>query len=568
MMPSPPSFAPVLGREALAEFVRAQWPDLGEKLGDRVGAFVDTACNSATRHVRDPGAVARFVNLCCVFGPGFEQKPENEWARAILANDRLAESVKLHQLVVRGPRELQRRQADGGEASSRLLRADAVLLDRLQGEAHAAGGREAAVVGRKACDLEAVQIAVVDAGWRREYRRVDGAWRWHAAPALPQPLRLGRGAEAPRIVSMLAWAPGEPHAAALRVRVASHAVCDAARHPQVDFAGPGGLSVARGTAAATTDWTVHAIERQPAGNGLGCVLLEETPPRPARLRIETCGLRDDGVPTGPVELFVCAYRADRWLLSLEREAGPRRQWPAEAGSRSTPAAARCRLECNGDELPSTSWRDAWGERLDAALAQGLDRLFDAWCQATGDAAMSATPRLLAGKAAWTWGWHEGPSGLAGPAQLHAAGELELVNALELVLTGEVAVGAARARIRLRLQGEEPMRHSLRREGEAPALAEMLAAATCRWRFPCQVDVEPLAGELGALCSEAGPCTGALVGEAGLRPRAGGGGGWQWYARMSLEPVALPMRTRDPVLGQSCETLALLPALPLLDWSAG
>ena len=88
------------------------------------------------------------------------------------------------------------------------------------------------------------------------------------------------------------------------------------------------------------------------------------------------------------------------------------------------------------------------------------------------------------------------------------------------------------------------------------------------RLPFAVEHDPVAGAEAVVCSRLGPCSGALVGEAGLRPRLSGGSGWQWYVRLAVEPVLAPVVLHDPLLGQTHCTLALLPAMPLLDWSLG
>ena len=57
-------------------------------------------------------------------------------------------------------------------------------------------------------------------------------------------------------------------------------------------------------------------------------------------------------------------------------------------------------------------------------------------------------------------------------------------------------------------------------------------------------------------------------EAGLRPRSRGGSGFEWFAALRLEAVQLAVQVTDPLLGQHGQTLPLLPAMPLLDWSLG
>ena len=63
-------------------------------------------------------------------------------------------------------------------------------------------------------------------------------------------------------------------------------------------------------------------------------------------------------------------------------------------------------------------------------------------------------------------------------------------------------------------------------------------------------------------------TGALVGEAGLRPRTTGGSGWEWFAALRIEPVSVPLALTDPLLGSLHQTLPVLPALTLLNWNLG
>jgi hypothetical protein len=102
----------------------------------------------------------------------------------------------------------------------------------------------------------------------------------------------------------------------------------------------------------------------------------------------------------------------------------------------------------------------------------------------------------------------------------------------------------------------------------PTLLELLLPATVKLRFDYRIEFDPVAVEEAALWSETGPCTGALVGEIGLRPRAGGGSGWQWFARLDSEAVSVPVTVHDPLLGRTTSRVSLLPAVRLLDWSAG
>jgi hypothetical protein len=69
-----------------------------------------------------------------------------------------------------------------------------------------------------------------------------------------------------------------------------------------------------------------------------------------------------------------------------------------------------------------------------------------------------------------------------------------------------------------------------------------------------------------LLQAAGPTTGALVGEAGLRPCTSGGSGWEWFAGLRVEAVSMPLALQDPVLGDTRIDVALLAARMLVDWS--
>jgi hypothetical protein len=103
---------------------------------------------------------------------------------------------------------------------------------------------------------------------------------------------------------------------------------------------------------------------------------------------------------------------------------------------------------------------------------------------------------------------------------------------------------------------------------AASLPEVLPLVQTRFSLPLQAELTPLAHSTAAILQAAGPVTGALVGEAGLRPRTRGGSGLEWFASLRLQAVQLPVLTLDPLLGQHHHSLPLLPAMVLLDWSLG
>lgn len=566
---------PDAAQARLRELVPANWPELGVRLADKLGAFVGLAAASAATHglVQQP-SVERFLNLCCAFGPNFERRPENEWALAILADDRLGEWVKVHQLVVHGATELKRRGADGNaadgrSASDQLLRADRALLAAIDAEARATNS-DAVPLARLACDLEAVDIRLLEVDWRREYRSLDGNWQLVALPDTAQSIRIAPGRPAPSLVCVLTRTPAAGVAARLQVRLLTHALCDQDRHPHVVFAGEDGLSSWTGHNALAVSWRVYCHSAQPCINGLDVVLVEETVPRTSLLQATACGLRDEGVPVGSMQTYVWAYPADQWLFAWEREAAPEQHWPQPANVAPVRPAAptRCRLERDGVAVTSARWARAFHDTLDPQLVQGFEALFAAWQKVTTDASMTVTAGLLTGRAALSWGWREGAQGLSGSPLMRVLTDVDLLNSIDLLLAGEIAIGVTRTRVRLIVQGSAPMRRQLARERAVPTLLDSLLPAVGHWRFAYRVEFDPVAVEQGALWSEAGPCAGALVGEAGLRPRTTGGSGWQWYARLDSEALAIPVCLHDPVLGQTRSTLALLPAVRLLDWSLG
>ena len=66
-------------RAALDVWFVASWPQLDARLQERRLPFFDAAHERAARRGLDGWEPrARYVNLCCALGPGFEERPENE----------------------------------------------------------------------------------------------------------------------------------------------------------------------------------------------------------------------------------------------------------------------------------------------------------------------------------------------------------------------------------------------------------------------------------------------------------------------------------------------------------
>lgn len=534
------------------DLLAAHWPAVAERLDGRQQAFLASAAQSAARHgLVDALSQARYLNLCFAFGPGFELKPQHEWALALLADERLQPLVKLHQVLHRGQAELQR---SGGDAAT-LRRADARLLDDADAALHMQDA-DAPPLPRQACDIEALELRVLDSEWRHEYRLLGGQWQRVPGPEVPAALRITADQPAPERLNLLTHAAGRGPLARLQLRQALHAVCGE-RHPAARWLSPEGLSQWHGHEAKAVSWPVASLGALPPA--LGLALAEETSPAVHLLQVPTCGLRDMGVPLGPQALQVWAWPADQWLWVMQREAGTDEQ-PAPA--------TRCRIERDGQPVDARGWIAGFDQQLAQAWQEAMQALLAAWQRSAEQATLRATPGLLTGRAALTWGWREGATGLAAAPVLRVAGELDLACSLALTLEGEIDLGGSRARVQLQAQGDGPLRTPLLRDTPQPGLMETVLPLATEMRLPFTLTVDPIAHDDGLVWREAGPCSGALHLQAGLRPRQSGGSGWQWFVRATLEPVMAPLLLHDPLLGLTHRQLALLPALPLIDWSLG
>jgi hypothetical protein len=298
------------------------------------------------------------------------------------------------------------------------------------------------------------------------------------------------------------------------------------------------------------------------------LLLEETQASISLLSAQCCGLRDTSVPTGAFETWLWCYRADQYLFAFQRSAPWEAQWPRENHAAPALAPSSMGYERDGLPLPTQAWLQGLDEALPEQLLQGLDRLFAHWGAGLQNASMRAHVGLLQGQCALTWGWRESGLGLAEPAWMRLAGACDLSHRFDLALSGDLTVGVTRTRLHLTLQGVLPWACSLQRADAQADLMQTVLAANARGQLAFQIAFEPIAVDEGAMLSSVAACTGQLGLECGLRPRTQGGGGWQWYLRLQTTPVSVSVALHDPVLGQSRKSLALLPAVPLLDWSLG
>ncbi len=556
----------------LGEHLAGQWPAMPERLGERYDAFVDLAVKQATeRGLGHAASVARFVNLWFVWGPAWHDKPGFEWAQGILAAPREREWSTMHQLVQRSLVELER--LPGARIEPQLFaRVDERVLDTF-----GPLGRQRAMVRplpeplpRVACDLEAAELRLLDDGWHQEYR-LDADAGWQRAPvAMPAPLRIDAARPAPALVAALSNAPGQGPQARLQLRARTHAVCNGDLHPALGFSGPHGRWSWAGHETRAASWPLAARDQPLAPPGPGAVIADETSPEPCPLTLEVCGLRDEGDAIGSLKTMVSVWPAAQWWLEVQR-ASPAAQALLPAGRPWARGVTRCRVERDGTAQDGAPLQQQFEQGLDAALGVGLQKLAAAWEALSGldSPRLDAQLGLLVGKAACTWGWRFGAGGLDGRALMRLVAAFEMDGGQgELQFGGELALAGTRTRLTLRTAGQAPLRLQVRRETLEPPLLEQLLPAVARWRWPFELALEPLATDTGSLLQLAGAPTGALVGEAGLRPGTHGHGGWEWYARLSVEPVGVALQVDDPLLGQVGSVLPLLPALNLVDWSLG
>jgi hypothetical protein len=534
-------------------FVDQWWPAVVARVGERRDALMQTIADKATQRGFEPGLAGdRFANLCMAFGPGFELRPENEWALALLLDERLSPWVKLHQLVQRGAAELKRRSADGPSHAAKLTDADAALF-----LAHGGAARGRSLT---ACDIEAVEFRLLDTAWRQEY--TGSAKDWTRRPVVaPTPVRFDAQHAAPRRLTVLTQDSTGTTPVRLQVRQVHHGRCGLERHPALRWIHGRGQRAWAGLEAKSVAWPLHApqIELPPR-------LLHETWPEVTLLQLESCGLRDDGVPLTGAEVQVWSYPATQWQFAFERKALLGYELPDPKSAPPAVAPTRCTVEGDGQPHAADGWCQGFDAELPRQLGEGLAALLEAWRPVVRDPRLHADVSLLDGAATLTWGWREGPGGLVDEPMLRAIVELDLAASMELRLDGLLEYAGARAQVRLRVSGQAQLQRRVERLRAETKLLEAVTAATLRWRWPVTVDCDAVADDSGIVLGEIGPCTGAIVGVAGLRPSVRVGGAWEWYVTLTLEPVSTRVVVHDPLLGRTEGDVALLGSLTLLDWS--
>lgn len=565
---------------ALVQLLGQAWPDVAEQLQARWPAFVEVAAEHAWQlGLKQVAEQARYACLCCLWGAGFEDKPRFEWAAAIRAEPGLSATVKLHQLTHRSRAELVRRAAKADPTSQAHATITPAGFDKALAAVEAAlpgvtQGRtlylDAPPPPRpKACDLGAVTFAVAEPKPLQAYQSQDAAWRRvDLAPWAPAPETLAAPLDEPRLLPVLSRAVGAGASARLQLAVNAQAACDA-HHPEVLHVSAAGRLTWRGADTAKLSLTLHAPPAPPPDAKLGAAgIAHGEPPDTQTVRITSCGIRDAGAPLGSLELGLQVHAATQSLVQIRHGAAPALAWPAE-GVAPPPAEAACQLEADGHALPAPAWLKAW-QGLQPLARAGLEQLFAAWARqmAGTSGRLEAELAPLVGQAGISWGWqHEADGAVA----LHAQGAIDFAAlVLDLRLTGEIDWAGSRARVSLRAQGRSEWRMTLDQRGATAAEGQGLDQAKCSWRHPFVLGVEAIATGDPALLSAgplAEPLRGAVVGECGLRPRPDGRG-QQWFYRLAIEAVHACLLKHDPLGGTQRQRRELLPALTLIDWSAG
>ncbi len=567
----------------LSAALAAAFPEVRTRLADRYSALVAHGVQRGAAHGLDHGAcVARYLACWFILGASFESRPECSWARDILAAPGRPQGSKVFQLCRRTREELTRQLADTPSPAAfdlALGSLDAALMPR----GHLGSLLPAVPMPMgEACDLDAIDLRLVEAAGGRQshlYRLESGQWRRLPTTAPRTSITLTAGAETvPRQPPLMLPARlhllspfAEPGCARLRLRTRSGRCCDAQVHPLVTLSGPEGSTSWRGAHAADVLLDLHPEpEPPPADDAPQPTLAVESNPRFAELGIGSCGLRESGQAMGDLQTLLAVYPRTQHWIHWRREAAPALQWPEAAATPPVTRPAMCRVERDGLPLEASRWQ-AGLEDLDRQLVEGLGRLATAWERDSGvvRGRMQCEPAVLSGTAGLTWGWAEGADGMVDTPHFRLAGHLDLVACqLNLRLGGELVVGGSLSRLSLHCSARTFLRTAFERgPGDTDAQAVVQPAQTA-FRHPFVLQLESIApAESVALLGLGGPVAGALVGQCGLRPRAGAPG-LQWFCKLSIEPVTAALRLYDPLLGLQTFARSLLPTLDLLDWSLG
>jgi hypothetical protein len=561
----------------LGDHLSGQWPALLERMHARYAAFIGAAVEQAEgRGLNDGAAVARWVNLCVVWGAGFDEKPGFGWAADILLANVGRDWQATHQLVRRSALELAR-LASAHMTPQALLASDQRLV-----EAFADVGRRGSLLravaapterALVACDLEALELRLAEQPERAAYRLEAGVWS-RQPEAVAAPLRVDLAHALPARLYMLSPPQGAP--ARLRLRGQLHGGCGA--HPLFRCMGPLTASTGSGPDLGAIELELAPQPQPvPAAWGPASRVAEETPAEFYQLDWQTCGLRDAGPVLGAQRTLMEVRSASRWWTEIQRSPPNLQGLLGTVGGdgRASPkpwqrGGTRTRTECDGRPQDAGGLSAAFESSLDGASGAALEQLARAWsvAPAVHSPTLEVVWGQLLGRAELAWGWRTAALDSAPSMQLLGLLEMQAAH-IDLALRGNLSWGGASARLELRCLGEAPLACEMQLDGVAPALGEhVVALASVAWRFAFEAQLMPLAEPSGALLQINGPLSGALTGAAGLRPNTHGGSGFEWFAQVRLERVSLPVMALDPVTGSRSGRVELLPDQVLLHWSLG
>lgn len=563
----------------LAQVLAQAFPDVPGRLGERYALLVTHGVQRGAAHGLTHGlCVARLLACWFVLGAEFEAKAGFEWAQEILGSTRRAQGAKVFQLCRRSREELARGALQAPPIPGLMAAAafdqaiaslDAALMQMgtlgslLPGFAVALG---------EACDIDALDLRLVEAAPPQAYRIEQGQWQRLPGSAPRTPITLAAGTAAgqtlPARLNLLSPSAGRD-GAKLRLRTRASTCCDPKVHPLVTHNSALGLSEWRGPHAADILLGLQAAApAAPEGEALQPVIAAEGTAQLSLLELSSCGLREKGQPLGSLGTQLAVYPAEQHLMAWRREPAPVMSWPEEHSPQPLPAP-RLRLERDGVALDATRWQAGLAD-LDRQLVEGLGRLATAWERESGvsHGRLQAEPQVLSGSAGISWGWAEAPQGLPALPCYRVAGVMDLVACqLNLRLSGAFALHGSLSKLTLHCAAAEPLKVIWERKPADADLLAVLAPAQAKFRHPFVLELESLAQDELAVLGAASPVAGALVGTCGLRQRPEGSG-LQWFVQLSIEPVAVKLQLHDPLLGQQDLVRPLLPALKLLDWSLG
>lgn len=552
----------------IAAVMATAFPEVHGRLGERWDEFIAHGALHATAcGLTHMLCVARYLASCLVCGADIEiQQP---WAAAILNDSQRSQGAKAYQLCVRVLEQLRTAPQPGQMTSVGFVQALQQVDHQLAGAGTLASllPRERILLGA-ACDVDALELRLVDSQWRRHYTALGGPWRRDtcaptaASVALRHDPLADAAPQLPGQISLLSLPPDGDMAAKLRVRVKAEYRCDSLQHPLLQCLGPSGAQALRGDTACDATFSVHA---QAAAAEALPHIGEENSPQFSVLTVAGCGLRARGVPIGELSTLLAAYDATQHLIAWRREPASAWQLPADAPPAIT--EPRCRREADGQLVDSAAWVRGFHD-LDTQFQRGVARLFTAWERESGvsDGKLATDAALLVGSAGITWGWAEGPQGIAAPPYMRLEGLSDLVACrLSLRFTGALARAGSRSLLSLSTDGRATLSGPWVRGPEDSALFVVAGKLQLPVQQHFELTVQPLADAGLAVLGCCGPLRGAISGAVGLEQRPDGPG-LRWFVRLKVEPVVAQLRICDPLLGVQILQQPLLPAQVLVDWS--